>query len=278
MRVTRHLLAAASFSLAFLAAPLALSQEPSDVAQIRIDEAAMTYREAGEFLSGQTPVNAPLVEIRPERPFFIMQRQVRRGEYEACVAAGACKTLDQDGDPALPVTGVSFHDAAAYAAWLSQETGRKWRLPSDREWALAAGSRFVDDGFEEADPANPATRWLAEYDAASAKKRAEDSKLRPAGGFGANEHGLLDLAGNVWEWTSTCYLRHSTDPASGEVTRHENCGVRVAEGAHRAYLTGFIRDPKSGACSVGAPPTHLGIRLVREEPGFLGRIGGFLGL
>jgi hypothetical protein len=44
-----------------------------------------------------------------------------------------------------------------------------------------------------------------------------------------------------------------------------NCGVRVAEGAHRAYVTDFIRDARAGGCAQGVPPANLGFRLVREE-------------
>jgi hypothetical protein len=43
------------------------------------------------------------------------------------------------------------------------------------------------------------------------------------------------------------------------------CGVRVAEGRHRAYVTDFIRDARAGGCASGVPPSHLGFRLVREQ-------------
>ena len=45
----------------------------------------------------------------------------------------------------------------------------------------------------------------------------------------------------------------------------ENCGVHVLEGRHRAYMSNFVRDGKSGGCAVGTPPENLGFRLVREE-------------
>jgi formylglycine-generating enzyme required for sulfatase activity len=245
---------------------------------VAIDAAAVLYREAGEFLEGGTPVNGPLLTIRAERPIAIMRRQVTRGEYDACVADGACAALDGAGDPAFPVVGVNYDDAVAYAAWKSDVTGETWRLPTDREWALAAGSRYRDDAYTEvSDPANPARRWIAVYDAESAGKEAVDPAPRPVGSFGANEHGLLDLSGNVWEWTSTCYVRRAADPATGSVARSENCGVRIAEGRHRAYMTTFFRDPKAGACSVGIPPANLGIRLVREDTGLVDGMARWLG-
>ena len=56
-----------------------------------------------------------------------------------------------------------------------------------------------------------------------------------------------------------------------------NCGVRIAEGAHRAYVTDFIRDARAGGCAAGTPPDNLGFRLVRDEPSFVARIAGRFG-
>ena len=50
-----------------------------------------------------------------------------------------------------------------------------------------------------------------------------------------------------------------------------NCGVRVAEGAHRAYVTDFIRDARAGGCASGVPPNNLGFRLVREPKSWISR-------
>jgi formylglycine-generating enzyme required for sulfatase activity len=178
------------------------------------------------------------------------------------VAASGCDPLDRAGPADLPAVGLSHDDALAYAGWLSAETGRVWRLPTDREWALAAGSRYRDDALTEvSDPDDPSRRWIALYDAESAGAEALSPEPRPAGTFGTNEHGLRDLSGNVWEWTSTCYVRHRVDTGSETA----NCGIRIAEGRHRAYMAGFFRDPKAGACSVGIPPANLGVRLVRDD-------------
>lgn len=264
---------AAAIGLTAMAALQGFSPLPDDTALVRIEGASVVYREPGEFLDRGAPVNGPLVTIEQGAPISIMRNQVTRGEYDACVRDRACLALDAAGDPARSVVGVNFNDAVTYANWLSAKTGRAWRLPTDREWALAAGTRFKDDAYtENSDPANPAKRWMAVYDAESRAQSDIDSTPMPIGHFGTNEHGLADLAGNVWEWTTTCYLRHHAT-GSGETTVTENCGIRVAEGSHRALMTAFFRDPKAGACSVGIPPANLGIRLVREERGLLQWLG-----
>ena len=90
-----------------------------------------------------------------------------------------------------------------------------------------------------------------------------DWPLSPGGTFGTNSNGLDDLAGNVWEWTNSCFVRVSLDGEREQIT-NTNCGVRVVEGAHRSYMTDFIRDPRSGGCAAGVPPANLGFRLVAE--------------
>ena len=197
-------------------------------------------------------------EVHEERldGFAIMTRQVSQAEYAACIDEGGCPALDMALDETaaqLPVVGLSWQDAQAYAAWLSRRSGRHYRLPQHGEWILAAASAYVEEGPMVDDPRNPARRWLAEY-AQSANRERLPEILNPFGGYGRNEHGLLDAGGNVWEWTDTCFSR----------TDGEFCGIRIAAGRHPSALSDFERNPSSGACSVGQPPTHLGLRLVRE--------------
>lgn len=238
-----------------------------------IPPATLLHRLDGEYSRAGRPVDAPRVTIAIDRPLEIMRYQVTAADYARCVAAGACKRLDNPpGRGDLPVTGVSYSDASDYAGWLSRETGTRWRLPKDLEWAHAAGSRFVDDGRGlDGGETNPALRWLADYEREANRKAASDPAPRPIGNFGANEHGVHDIAGNVWEWTQTCLRRVSLDAAGRTLGQTSNCGVYVVEGQHRAPMSFFMRNPKAGGCSVATPPDNLGFRLVRE-PGWRERL------
>lgn len=233
----------------------------------------MTYRADGDFQKNNYPVDAPLTTRRLSRPFEIMKYQVGTADYELCVEDGACQPAEalphnHDASAAeAPVVGVSYDDALAYADWLSRKTGENWHLPTDEQWAFAAGSRFPDDalGIEDDAASNPAIRWLRDYEKQSARKLDRSPARRPAGAFGVNELGVADIAGNVWEWTQTCHRRVNIDAYGKQVAEVPSCGVYVVNGKHRAAMSSFIRNPKAGGCSVGVPPDNLGFRLVRDN-------------
>jgi sulfatase modifying factor 1 len=101
-------------------------------------------------------------------------------------------------DPAQPVVGVSWHDAVAYCDWLSAQTGRRCRLPTEAEWERAArGGREYETYPWGDDPA----AWTD--DPALARTRQEQPY--PAGRSRPNGFGLLDMGYNVHEWCSDWY-------------------------------------------------------------------------
>ena len=267
MAIPAGLVVMVGWNLASSISPMVALPEAAQVETIDVG-GRIAYPVPGEFTRDGRPVEAPrqLVDLAP---FAIMKDLVSAADYAACVDAGACAAGDGGASRTadLPAVGVSYLDAEAYAAWFSATSGQDWRLPTEAEWALAAAERFVGEETAAADPANPARRWLDAYRAEVARKRGKDAVLRPLGGFGANANGINDMAGNVWEWTSTCYLRAALAPDGPDVvTSTENCRVHIMAGRHRAYMSDFLRDGKSGGCAVGTPPEHLGFRLVRDEP------------
>ena len=230
----------------------------------RLTSTSFSYRAAGDFSKNGRPVEGPLRNLRLPADLLVMKRQVTVAEYARCVDDGACPRLAlAAGAQDVPVVGVSWHDASAYAAWLSRKTGITYRLPTDEEWTFAAAEKARDEAAALVDPTDPAQAWIARYEAESARSRPAAIAAQPGGTFGTNNNGLDDLAGNVWEWTNSCFVRVALDGAREQVT-NTNCGVRVVEGAHRSYMTDFIRDPRSGGCAAGVPPANLGFRLVAE--------------
>ena len=189
-------------------------------AAYRLDEAA--YGHDRTRRRGWYDRERPRGARRLER-FFVTRTPITNHEYAAFVADTGHRAPDvdsatwrgyrlvhpfartrrhawRDGAPppgreAHPVVLVSHGDAMAYAAWLSARTGRVWRLPTALEWEKAArgpdGRRFPwGDRF---DPARLNSHDAGPFD------------TLPVGGFpaGASVYGVLDAAGQVFEWTAS---------------------------------------------------------------------------
>ena len=247
---------------------------PIRVETVTVMPGSFTFRQPGEYLRADRPIDAPLGTVEFRSGFDIMKFQVSAADYSLCVTDGGCTATDGSVSATpgeMPVTGVNYRDATTYAAWLSRKSGENWRLPTDAEWAFAAADRFADEALGLNDEgANPAARWLARY-RSEADKAAPEPAPKPRGHFGINKKGLVDVSGNVWDWTTTCYVRASLN-ADGTIEEStENCGVRVVAGRHRGYMSHFIRDGKSGGCAAGMAPHNLGIRLIREQASLMTR-------
>jgi formylglycine-generating enzyme required for sulfatase activity len=242
------------------------SARVADPLTVYVPAGPFEYRDYGEFYKNGFAVDGSMVRGKTSMPMVVMKFQVTEGEYRRCVEAGKCPdvaAVHVHGD-GYPVTGVSFDDAQAYAHWLSAETGEVWNLPTHEQIAIAAATKFPDDALGvDPDSRNPALRWLADYERVTRRKAESDPVPKPIGHFGENEFGLADFGGNVWEWTTTCQRR--VDLADKSRSTLSTCGIYVTVGQHRSPMSSFVRDPKTGGCSVGAPPANLGFRLVRDD-------------
>jgi hypothetical protein len=100
--------------------------------------------------------------------------------------------------PGQPVIGVSLEDAKVFAAWVSERLGCKKRLPTADEWEKAArgGAETIYPWGDQ----SPTDSIRANYDG-----NGRFDGTSPVGSFenGKNAYGLYDMAGNVWEWTSS---------------------------------------------------------------------------
>lgn len=151
-------------------------------------------------------------------------------EFVLVTGAQPPKTLRSSGfdAPDQPVGGVSWLDAAMYCAWLSAETGRDYRLPTDTEWEYAARGGACGMPFPWGTELGAEHAWFGGHAAP-----------KPVGSFPPNGYGLHEMIGNVWEWCADVYDQVSagqaaTNAPTGKDTRTN----RVLRGG--SYLT---KDP-----------------------------------
>lgn len=129
------------------------------------------------------------------KPFFLDKTEVTNAEYKKFVDETKHKAPDGwvDGAPVagsdtMPVVNVTWQDAADYAKWA------KKRLPTESEWEFAARGT---DGRIYA--------WGSTWDTSRANVGDDAGQTKPVGSYptGASPFGVLDMIGNVWEWTSS---------------------------------------------------------------------------
>ena len=152
-----------------------------------------------------------------------------------------------------PVVCVSWSDAAAYAQWLSDQTGRSYRLPSSTEfeYALRAGARspwFWGNNPDNAcEYANVGDRSFRNRFPERPQFDCQDRFVftAPVGRFKPNQFGLHDMLGNVWEWTQDCWHDDlTTAPLDGSAWLEESggdCQSRVPKGGSWISGPGWAR-------------------------------------
>jgi formylglycine-generating enzyme required for sulfatase activity len=148
-----------------------------------------TFQMGSNEYDSEKPVHTVTV-----KNFAMGKYEVTFEEYDKfCDATGRSKPSDRGwGRGKRPVINVSWDDAKAYVKWLSEQTGKDYRLPSEAQWEYAcrAGSTgkysFGDDRGQ-----------LGNYGWYSSNS---DSNTHPVGEKQANKFGLYDMHGNVWEW------------------------------------------------------------------------------
>ena len=186
----------------------------------------------------------------------VARHEVTIAEWQLCFEEGGCSHLPKPGfgalGPGFPVTGVNWFDVSEYIAWASKRSRLTLRLPTLDEWnsishevAFQSRPKLFDD---------PRMAWAADYGSVA----ATSPQLKPSGSFSHTRDDVVDLDGNVWEWTATCAGRGFEGEAIAR------CPAFIVAGEHAAAVSVFIRDPAIGGCASGTPPQHLGLRLVAD--------------
>jgi len=162
----------------------------------------------GSFQIGGKTKKAPhLVEVKQ---FALGRYEITFAQYDKFTrATGREKPKDNGwGRDNRPVINVSWDDANAYIEWLTQQTNRTYRLPTEIEWEYAARAFTSATRFWGNNP-NKACDYANVHDNTSRNENGYSwsyhdctdnyAKVAPVGQFAPNAFGLFDMLGNVWE-------------------------------------------------------------------------------
>jgi len=178
-------------------------------------------------------------------------------------------------DSRMPVVNVSWNDAKAYVDWLSQRTGKTYRLPSEAEfeYALRGGttSRYW---WGEGTPTNKVENLTGSGDRSPSGRRWSNAFQgyrdgywgpAPVMSFAPNAFGLYDIDGNVSEWVQDCwhdsYLRA---PRDGGAWVNPGCGSRVVRGGSWGSSPNQVRSAYRQGADAAVRSGRVGFRVLRE--------------
>jgi len=281
----------------------------------RLGEAGpeMVVMPAGSFMMGspedeedRMSNEGPQHRVSFDRGFAVARTEVSVGEFADFVRAtgyrtdaeisGASRVYDletgrmderedidwrldyagTEAEPNLPVIHVSWRDANAYAQWLSQETGRSYRLLSEAEfeYALRGGTQTPywwgegsppEDEMEnvtgDRDVSPTGARWNVAF------RRYGDGFWGPAtvGSLMRNPFGLNDMGGNVMEWVDDCW--HDSfvrAPDDGSSWVNPGCDRRVIKGASWSSTPAMSRSAFRISSSTTSTDMRVGFRVARD--------------
>jgi formylglycine-generating enzyme required for sulfatase activity len=219
---------------------------------------------AGRFMmgsprdeEGRVPTEGPRHEVRIGYRFALGRHAVTFEEYDAfCEGTGREKPGDKGwGRGRRPAINVSWDDATAYCAWLTAQTGRPYRLPSEAEWEYACRAGTATP-FWTGETITPAQ--------ANFGLKRNGTVPVDAPGFPANPFGLCHVHGNVWEWVADCW-RYSYEgvPSDGSPRIEDDCQSRVLRGGSWAGIPWDLRAARREEDAPGSQDHFAGFRVAR---------------
>ena len=171
----------------------------------------MTYVRGGTFLMGCTPEQEDdcydyedTVRMTTVGDFYIGRHEITQAQWEAVMGGNPSNFKGEN----LPVENVSWVAAQEFIGKLNAETGREYRLPTEAEWEYAARGGRQTRGYKYSGSNDVGE--VAWYESNS------ENTTHPVGTKKANELGIHDMSGNVWEWVHDWFGEYGsaaeTDP------------------------------------------------------------------
>jgi formylglycine-generating enzyme required for sulfatase activity len=216
-----------------------------------------------EMGSGSTSQNfdeRPRHEVSLKR-FAISKNEVTFNQYDRFAkATGRSRPGDAGwGRGTRPVIKVAWQDAVAYTQWLSKQTGKHYRLPTEAEWEFAARS----GSFKRYWWGNQVGKGKANCFDCGGEWAGRSTA--PVGSFEASAYGVKDMAGNVREWVQDCYMaNYKQAAADGSASESAGCGERVIRGGSYSSPSSKLRSAARDHSASDARVDDLGFRVVRQ--------------
>jgi len=213
---------------------------------------------AGEFQRGSKGSGdaneRPPHRVQITKPFALARFPATFEEYDR-YAQATRRGLPSDerwGRGRRPVINVSWEDALAYAEWLSKQTGKRYRLPTEAEWEYAARAGTATEWWGDAIGKNRAN-------CAGCGSEWNGTRTSPVDSFEPNPWGLSDVLGNVWEWVQDCWHdSYKGSPGDGKAWEGEGGGSWINEpwDLRSAYRAGAPRGGRTAPWGFASPRTY----------------------
>jgi len=160
-----------------------------------------------------------------------------------------------------PVVGVSWYGVQAYVHWLSEQTGQRYRLPTEAEWEAAAraGTQTKYSWGNQEPICTPGAPNGAQFGSCNKRRTAL------VGTFAANPFGLYDMHGNVREWVADCYLE-TYDPTAthNPLAENNHCVLRVVRDGAWSDPVWLLRSARRQGNYPNLTASVIGFRVARD--------------
>ena len=223
----------------------------------------MVKVEAGTFMMGATsemqnpyPNEKPVHQVTLTNDYYMGKYEVTQALWQTVM--GRNPSDGKGGN--LPVKQVSWKNCQKFISKLNSMTGRKFRLPTEAEWEYAARGGKRSRGYQYSGSSTISD--VAWYDGNSG------NKTHPVGTKQANELGIYDMSGNVWEWCQDWYGSYVSSPQTNPLDANSGSSHVYRGGS----VFGVARDCCSSSrtcepsgCSRSIRNYDVGLRLVLSE-------------